>query len=178
MQTSATGICKPARTVHKRRGSCGYTLIEIIVVLFIIGIAASMVMPRISLDRLGQNIDDHTRNITNIIRLAENESILRGQVVALSVTSTEVSLARLKEGKWVSDETNKWEHYRVMEPIKFDLTDHVSPITAAEDEEEMPVIFLPDGQKSYFKLSINNTELGTGQVIILDYEGLSVSSDI
>ena len=83
MPTSATGISSKSPQLPMRRQVSGFTLLEILVVVIIIGIVVSMAM--ISINVLGRDrqMDEEARRLQAVLSQAREDAMLEGRDVGL-----------------------------------------------------------------------------------------------
>lgn len=69
------------------RSQSGFTLIEMMVVLVIIGIIVSSVVLSVRTDDLDEHMETEMRRIQALLNLAREEAVLQGEEIALTVKS-------------------------------------------------------------------------------------------
>ena len=157
------------QTILVSRCNCrGFTLVEVIVVLLIIGVTVSLVFPRLVLPERFGDLASHSRNITSIIRLAKEESTFRGRILGVFSEGNEIKVKRLAKGEWIAyeEDTSLFE-YRLKPPFSVDMQTQQLPFTLSQSSR-MPIIVLPDGQSSAFELILSNKETGEKRMIRSD----------
>lgn len=89
----------------KRRGQQGYTLIEVLVVVFIISIVTS-----VALLSIGRNDDKQmetfAKELTEIVSLAEEQAMLQPVVLGLALKNNTLHFTHLAQS--TADHSNKW----------------------------------------------------------------------
>lgn len=78
----------------------GFTLIEMLVVLVIIGIVVSTVTLSIHTDDRGKKMDTEMRRIEALLKLASQQAVIRNQSLALRVNEHSYSFDRLGQKGW------------------------------------------------------------------------------
>jgi len=91
MRTSAPGTPTPA---ERRRRGRGFTLIELVVVLFILTIVLGMVGVRLTRDH-GDLVRDEARRLALVMQNAQQQAILEGRPLAFALTPEGYQFLRL-----------------------------------------------------------------------------------
>lgn len=80
----------------------GFTLIEVMVVLLLIGIVMSTVVLSIRTDDIEEHMEQELKRINTLLILAREESILQGQVMALAVSENKYrfEVRNVSEERW------------------------------------------------------------------------------
>ncbi|MFZ2314124.1 MAG: type II secretion system minor pseudopilin GspH [Gammaproteobacteria bacterium] len=92
--------------MKSRRSTQGFTLIEILVVLFIISIVTSVALLSISRNQ-NKQLESFTNELTQIVSLAEEQAMLQPIVLGLSLHGQTFQFATLKNDV-TADKKNKW----------------------------------------------------------------------
>ena len=79
-----TGVCQSRDVSFKNHSTRGFTLIEILVVLFIISIVSTVALLSISRNQTKQ-LQNFTTQLSQQITLAEEEALLQSTVIGLSI---------------------------------------------------------------------------------------------
>jgi general secretion pathway protein H len=78
----------------------GFTLLELLVVLLLIGIITSMAMLSITLTGRGDRIDGEAQRLTALMRLATDEAVLRTEELALRFDTGNYLFLRYNGDTW------------------------------------------------------------------------------
>jgi prepilin-type N-terminal cleavage/methylation domain-containing protein len=146
----------------------GFTLVEIIVVLLIIGVTVSLVFPRLVLPGRFGDLATHSQNITTLIRAAREESTFRGRILGIFAEDDAITVKRLVDGQWVESEAGSTRYdYSIKPPFSIGMNTQPLPLALSRVSQE-PILFLPDGQSTVFELVITNKETGEKRIIKSD----------
>lgn len=80
MTTSATGRCS-----NLRRPPAGFTLLEVLVVVLIIGIVLTFAVLAIGGDRRAEELERESRQFAELLRLGGEQAVLRGEEWAVQI---------------------------------------------------------------------------------------------
>jgi len=92
MRTSATGICNRARPVLSRKAGrhstvrripSGFSLLELLVVVFIIGILATMFTLSVGVTGADQELEREVDRLRAVLELASQEAIMQGREIGM-----------------------------------------------------------------------------------------------
>lgn len=89
-------VITPARGIRAR----GFTLIEMLVVLVIIGIVVSSVTLSIHTDDRGRKMQTEMQRIEALLKLAKQQAVIRNESIALKVSEDSYSFERLGDKGW------------------------------------------------------------------------------
>ena len=130
MQTSRTGIFKMEREIKAE----GFTLIELIVVIFIISLTTALIMP--SFWGSGENIlKTEAKRISSTLRYTYDESIGKKQTYLLNVD--------LDKQMWGFRSKNEEKNFRIKEDLE--IRDVMVPSLGEISTGEVTVEFGPLG---------------------------------
>lgn len=108
--------------IKSRRAMSGFTLIEIMTVVVIVAFMAGMAVMALG----GNNTDDkmklEAQRMTELIRLAGDQAIMRGKELGIELTETGYRFAVLENRKWkaVSD-LREFTERKLPEPLKLNI---------------------------------------------------------
>lgn len=100
MQTSATGISTNNAPALTMRGNRGFTLVELLVVLFIIGITLSFATLSISGDNAAERLQREAERLQALMDIAKEEAVLFGVEIGLDLTREGYRFLRLYPDGW------------------------------------------------------------------------------
>jgi len=92
-----------ARPVSVSGRSAGFTLLELMVVLVLIGIIISFAVLSLGGDKISELMEQETRRLATLLELAADEAVLRGEELAVNFTDDGYEFLLLQEdGGWQS----------------------------------------------------------------------------
>jgi len=117
--------------------SAGFTLLELMVVLVLIGIIFSFAMLSLGGDDLGEMMEQETRRLVTLLGLASDEAVLRGEELAVHFTAEGFEFLVLQDTAWQpTGEDGLLKAYTLPEGITLRLeVDGDPPGLAARDDE-------------------------------------------
>jgi general secretion pathway protein H len=147
-------------------GSAGFTLIELIIVLVIIGIASGIVGIMIGRGSGGIEIKTVTKEISSVLRYARNHSVSEKRTYCF-VINKEDGVVRLYAHKDETENTNEEfneeeDMLPVLErPLPADLLISIND----DDSEELYMEFFPQGNSSGGTIKLENEN---GSIFFID----------
>jgi len=138
------------------RGERGFTLLEVLAVLFIIGIVASFAGLSVgqSSSRAAQN---EAERLYGLVRVAGEESVLQGRELAIEFTKQSYRFLELtNDNQWVLIEEDALFRERKLPPdVNIELLVE-GAVANFGDEKNLPRIFiLSSGELTDFELNFN-----------------------
>lgn len=171
-----------------------FTFVEIMIVIVLLGIIASLVMPRIGFLFKTGKLESSARELTGVLRLARHMAILSGEGAQVVIDPVAASF-RIEpvildaEGRPLDDERLSRSQRRDRErDERFEISGEATrPRTLKEHvfftivhsgaplyEDELPrVVFLPDGSACSATIGIQNEENEALAVVVYRTTGLS-----
>ena len=140
--------------------SRGFTLFEVLVVVFVIGVIVSFATLSTQ-QHSDKTVEDEARRLHHLLRLAGEEAVLTSQELALMVTSTGYSFARLEGPNWTPVADDPMFRAREFPPtmqVKLKIYDREADL--GNSEKPAQVFMLSSGEITPFelKLSIEDNE--------------------
>lgn len=161
---------RPVRPARARRSlASGFTLLELVVVVLIIGIMATLVTLSIGNRGLDDRLEVESKRITQLMQLAEDEADLKGLAIGLRFAPDGYRFVAV-------DNTRKWVDYAqsgalrprtLMQPFYADLKVEGRAVPAAVDKPDKAagkddkdeglkpqILLLPGSQMTAFTLDL------------------------
>lgn len=168
MQISATGIFKPARHAH------GFTLVEVLVVLFIIGISASfIILSAPSSER--SRVDQYAQQLLEDFHYARDLALMRYSLVGWQVSQSGYQLAlRHPDGRWIPHQSRAVPARPWPDHLQLDgIGDRPASLTP---ETPPALVFFPSGEMTPLTLdlrlgeTVRQIQVKAGQLELLDLQ--------
>ena len=150
------GATRPGRewndTMRRRKSEQGFTLVELMVVLVIIGLAATAVV--LAMPETGGSLQAEAERFAARAKAARDSAILESRPVALEIGSGGYSIARRVRGEWRPAGDYRWSEGTGAEVggeaqggTRFDSTGMAEPLflTLRRGERRVAVQIGPDG---------------------------------
>ena len=145
-----------------RARSGGFTLLEIMVVVVIIGIMVTFAVLSIGNRGLDERLSLEARRLQELITLASDQAVLQGVELGFVQTDTGYEFLELKDGKWAPAAEGPLRTREMPEPLFISLTvegRRVTPLKtgdAADPKAELKpqVLLLSSGEGSEFVLDV------------------------
>lgn len=152
-----------------KQGVNGFTLVELLVVIVLLGIVISFTVLSLNLTGLDSELKEETRKLHGLIILAKEEAIIQAQEIALVIENETYQFMYLGyEGKgnkkkptWLAKENKVFRKRNVLKGLKLQLDIEKEFEFKNEDLDKKDfnrIFFLSSGEQSVFtiKYSIEN----------------------
>lgn len=162
MTISATGRCNkpPVAARIPARVAAGFTLLEMLVVVLIIGIVTSFAVLSLGGDRRGEELERETQQFTELLRLAAEQTVLRGEEWGVQIGAQDYRFLVYTEKGWVEQTEDPLFRPRLLggdTELEVELEGREIVLGSADDDEDKktdvltPTLFiLSSGEISQF----------------------------
>ena len=141
--------------------SAGFTLLELMVVLVLIGIIFSFAILSLGGDDLAEMMEQETRRLATLLELASDEAVLRGEELAVYFSAEGYEFLVLQDAGWQpSGEDGLLKAYKLPAGIEIRLEVDGDPpgLTTQDDDSEeslTPQVFiLSSGEMTPFTAAL------------------------
>lgn len=139
---------------HHRR-TAGFTLIELLVVLVIMGIMISLVTLNAGIQNRERETHQFAIRLISLMRLASDEAVLNGKLVAWRLDDTQYQFMQLEEGKWVAVTDDRLlKPNSIDEWVASEFEVEGRAVELLESNEHPQLLFLPSGEITSFRLDL------------------------
>lgn len=143
----------------------GFTLLEILVTMVLIGIIMSFALLAIRGGSAGEQLEEETRRLHALMRLARDEAVVQSRELALVVRETGYEFQVLGEEEWAGVEGDRLLRARDFpEGTEVELVIEELPVDLeAQEEQQPPRIFVfSSGEMTPFEISLRVEDEGPG----------------
>lgn len=140
------------------RTNNGFSLIELLVVVFIIGISASMAV--LYIDTSEERLETEARKIYALLKYMRDDAIIKGKSFSMVIKDKEYSFARYTDNKWQMLEQKPYIKTLVSDDISLRLLQDSASTDISERilHQVNYIYFLPTGESTQFELKISNKQ--------------------
>ena len=160
-----------------RRGALhaarGFTLLELLVVVLIIGITLGLVVPTLHPDR-ERRLDEEGRRLVALIRLAGEEAVLQDREFALELAPHGYRFLTLEEDKgWIPVQDPVLRPRQLPEPLRLEVffAGERFDFLAAEEEENPRLYILSSGEATPLEILLSSEEETHNLRVVVDITG-------
>jgi general secretion pathway protein H len=143
--------------LSSRVSGLGFTLIEVMVVVIIIGVLLNYVAISLGRNTPGDMLKDEANRLTSLIELASEEALLRSVLIGVDITEESYGFLYLNEGKWESVSDSLFRQRQLPEGMELSIA---TSLPEGDDEEKRTpeIILMNSGEMSSFELKISLEE--------------------
>jgi len=145
--------------------SSGFTLLELMVVLVLVGIIFSFAMLSMGGDDMAELMEQETRRLGTLLDLASDEAVLRGEEMAVHFTETGYEFLILSGDQWRVPEGDRLLQARSLPAdieIRLEVNGDSPGLTSTDDEDEETltpqVYILSSGEMTPFSATLQSRQ--------------------
>jgi general secretion pathway protein H len=157
------------------RASAGFTLLELLVVVVLIGIMASLITVSVSMGDLEDRMVEEAKRMQALMSLAREEAILQNRELAMSVTDNSYEFEVLDEGKWKPIRDDKvFRQREIHSGLRLSLLVDDVQVQLTKDKKDTPpskIYFLSSGEITPFELILRSDDKAFERRLKLNDEG-------
>ncbi|MES9965431.1 MAG: type II secretion system minor pseudopilin GspH [Candidatus Sedimenticola sp. 20ELBAFRAG] len=167
MGTLATGT-SDGPEMKRSNGQQGFTLLELLVVIVVMGVLLSMAAISMPGDRRHDLVRDEARRLKALFSLARNEAQLEGRELGIVINTGGYHFVKLEEEKWQPIKASTPFRARSMpNDMEIDVTPTDSQNTQQDAVKGPVLVFWSSGEVTPFELTVS----------IRDVAGYTLSGD-
>jgi general secretion pathway protein H len=133
----------------------GFTLIEVMVVVVIIGILLNYVAISLGRNTPGDQLKDEAQRLNSLIELASEEALLRSVMIGVDITEESYGFLALNEGEWDVISDNLFRERQLPEELEISVATAL-PEGDDENKRTPEIILLNSGEITPFELKISS----------------------
>lgn len=137
----------------------GFTLIEILVVLVLLGLISSIAVVSVGMNNQNRELENEIRRIHSLMRFAADESVLQNIELGFYIDSESYEFLEYEEegNSWIAVADPELRPRNLPEWVSVELTrdDDIKELPVPEDSEEKKplLVFFSSGESTEFTLS-------------------------
>lgn len=133
----------------------GFTLVELLVVIVLIGLMTSFVMLSTGTAGLEREMTEEAKRLHGLVKLAQEESIVQSKEIAMTVNKNEYSFLEQGDKKWITLDEKVFRPRTLKNELQLTLDTETQPgIFKKNNTDELRIYFLSSGELTPFTISI------------------------
>jgi len=156
------GVCRP---YHHRKAfghSNGFTLIEILVTLVLIGIVMGIALLRLNINNIDSRLQQESARLARIMELADQEAVLQAREIGLYFKKNAYQFLVLEsDNKWQELDDPLLKAHEIPEDIDVKLTvdGEINLDSSFTSQEPRPqIVFSSSGEWTQFEIVLSANE--------------------
>ncbi|MFQ5487017.1 MAG: type II secretion system minor pseudopilin GspH [Gammaproteobacteria bacterium] len=155
------------------RPACrGFTLLELLVVVLIIGITLGLVVPSLNPDR-ERGLDEESRRLAALIRLGAEEAVLQGREYAVELAPDGYRFLALEGDKWLPLQDELLHPRQLPDNLHLEVffEGERFDFLRAEEEENPRLYILSSGEMTPMEILLSGSDSEHNYRIVIDING-------
>jgi general secretion pathway protein H len=147
-----------AEKYSTRANNKGFTLLEVLVVVVLIGIMLTVAIPRLYRHNPESMLDEEAKRLARKIELAGQEATMKSLQLGLLIKADAYQFLRFENNKWVDYDQDVLQKYKLKNEVSMDLALEGLPIKiGSEQKKDAPqILILSSGEYSPFEIIFRN----------------------
>lgn len=136
----------------------GFTLIEILVVLFLIGVMAGVVVVALPLFTTGRDFDEETRRMELLLEMLRSQAVLDSVEYGFVPTPEGYRFVRYDDSEqgWQTLEEAPFQPRKIAPTVTFRLTVESGPLSGSSSPARTSVLILSSGEMTPFSMTFGS----------------------
>jgi general secretion pathway protein H len=139
------------------RVSTGFTMIEVLVVILIIGIIINFAVISLDVHNPTDELRTEARRLTSLIELAAEEATLRSELIGVKIDKHGYDFLTLQDKSWEPIEDTVFRSRTLADDMHLELLSERPAHEDAEDASKQPgIVLLMSGEMTPFELKVSS----------------------
>ncbi|MEJ2455018.1 MAG: type II secretion system minor pseudopilin GspH [Candidatus Thiodiazotropha sp.] len=143
--------------VSPKAATAGFTLIEVMVVVVIIGILINFAVLSLRSHSPGDQLNEEAQRLRSLLQIASEEALLRSSFIGVDITETGYGFLRLEEETWQPVDDTLFRNRELPDEVQISINMAQPPGDDDDEEKRTPeIILLNSGEITPFDLKISS----------------------